>query len=68
MVLQDKLINMEKDFTKTLEMCQAMLVYAKDKHFQAEEIEQQHDALKHQQLIADIESKSGMDQGHRAGM
>ena len=67
MDLQDKQINMEKDFTKTLEMCQAMLVYAKDEHFRAGEIEQQLDTLKHQQVIAEAESKSAMDQGHRAG-
>jgi len=31
--LQDKVIDMEKDLKKVVEICQAMLVYSKDKHF-----------------------------------
>ena len=33
--LKDKVNTIENDFRKAIEICQAMLVYSKDKHFQS---------------------------------
>lgn len=59
--LQDKLLNMEKDFAKAIDICQAMLVYSKEAHFQVIAHEQQYDALKQQNQ--DLQSRSSVDPG-----
>lgn len=44
--LKEKLSDMDRDFRKVLEICQAMLVYSKDKHFHTIALEEQVNVLR----------------------
>lgn len=45
-VLREKVDTIERDFKKAVEICQAMLVYSKDKHFQSMIMDEQLNQLK----------------------
>ena len=41
----DKMIDMDKELKKVVEICQAMLVYSKDKHFQTLQLEDELNSM-----------------------
>lgn len=43
--MKDKVIDLERELKKVTEICQAMLVYSKDKHYQNQQLENQVNVL-----------------------
>lgn len=43
--MKDKVMDLERELGKITEICQAMLVYSKDKHFQNQQLENQVNVL-----------------------